>query len=237
LTVKDFALVALVAVMNSLVTLILMYFFWRLLPLDNPDAFSAELPDLFSFIFQMAAMIPFAEIFFYGGHWLMHRPWFWFNIHHWHHIWKAPFVPCAIFCHPLEHIIVNITTVSAGPFLFGAHASVWIVFTVLAIISTCQGHSGWHLPILGSMEEHDFHHLQGLDNMGTLNVMDTVFYTNTVFLQSWQAQIDKNYMTPDYPVDKVIYSNGQASEDQQRLREANDMLYQRVPTVVPASDV
>ena len=51
-----------------------------------------------------------------------------------------------------------------GPLLQGSHVTVWWLWSFLAILETLHGHSGWHLPYLGTMEGHDYHHKQGMQS-------------------------------------------------------------------------
>jgi hypothetical protein len=96
------------------------------------------------------------------------------------------------------------TDAKMGPLVLGSHASVWILWTFLSTLDTVHGHSGWHLPLLGSSEGHDYHHWQGNDNMGVLGVLDSYYGTNTNYNASWRKTVDVNYSTPDYPVDKIL---------------------------------
>ena len=59
----------------------------------------------------------------------------------------------------MEFLIGNVPILALGPLVLGMHITVWIVFVIAATVSTCHGHSGWHFPLLGSMEAHDYHHV------------------------------------------------------------------------------
>lgn len=95
-------------------------------------------------------------------------------------------------------------TAQLGPLICGSHVTIWIFYTFISTIDTVHGHSGWHLPFLGSSEAHDYHHWQGNDNLGVLDVLDTYYGTNTVYNASWRKTLDVNYSSPDYPVDKIL---------------------------------
>lgn len=91
---------------------------------------------------------------------LFHHPRIYKYVHKIHHEWTAPVGITSISCHPLEHYIVNLSPLAAGPLLMGSHLSVaWLWYT-LAILNTTVTHSGYHLPFLPSPEAHDFHHLK-----------------------------------------------------------------------------
>lgn len=81
-------------------------------------------------------------------------------IHKQHHEWTAPIAVTAMYCHPLENIGSNLLPPFLGVFIMGSHvATAWIWFS-LAILSTLNAHSGYHLPFFPSPEAHDFHHLK-----------------------------------------------------------------------------
>lgn len=44
----------------------------------------------------------------------------------------------------------------------------------------------------------------GVDNLGTLAVLDYFYGTNKHFLSSYQCTVDHGYSSPDYPVDKLL---------------------------------
>ena len=81
-------------------------------------------------------------------------------IHKTHHEWTAPVGIVSVYCHPLEHVVVNLMPVCAGPVLMGSHLSVVLLWYSLAILNTTVSHCGYHLPFLPSPEGHDFHHLK-----------------------------------------------------------------------------
>jgi len=94
--------------------------------------------------------------------------------------------------------------------MLGSHLSVWMVWTALATANTIHGHSGWHLPWLGSPEGHDYHHSSGfIDNLGVVGVLDAFFHTDSHWIKSWYMGVDGNYGTNAgaYAVDKIICKN------------------------------
>lgn len=201
---KKYLLGAAVAMVNCVFTLIESVLVCKYFYIISPNGYSKELPHIGTAILQIAAALPITEFTFYFGHKLMHTEFGMKHIHWIHHSWTAPVALAAVFAHPVEHVLVNFSTVLAGPLFTGAHVSVYIVWVFASTVSTCLGHSGWHLPFLGSSEAHDYHHIQGLDNLGTLGILDVALHTNQTYIKSPQAQVDKNYGGPDYPVDKAI---------------------------------
>lgn len=58
---------------------------------------------------------------------LFHHPKLYKWVHKTHHEWTAPVGVSSIYCHPLEHAVVNLFPVVAGPALTGSHLSVaWL---------------------------------------------------------------------------------------------------------------
>ena len=91
---------------------------------------------------------------------LFHHPSIYRHIHKIHHEWTAPIGIVSIYAHPLEHLIANVLPVAMGPIVMGSHiATSWMWFT-MALLTTVNTHSGYHLPFMPSPEAHDFHHLK-----------------------------------------------------------------------------
>ena len=91
---------------------------------------------------------------------LFHNRFLYKRFHKRHHEWQAPIAVTAIYAHPLEHAGSNLLPPFLGPLILGSHiATSWLWFS-LAILSTLNAHSGYHLPFFPSPEAHDFHHLK-----------------------------------------------------------------------------
>ena len=191
----------------ALLNQMIAYQLLRLIPynLINPDMFSQTLPSAATAILSLGTYAVAAELWFYSFHRLFHKYDFLYNTFHaQHHSISAPTSIAAIYAHPVEHIVVNFPTLCLGPIVCGSHFSLWLLWSFLATISTCHGHSGWHLPFLGSCESHDFHHSYGTENFGTLGIMDKLFDTQKIWNISANKKVDKTYTLPDYPVDKIL---------------------------------
>ncbi|KAK7863568.1 hypothetical protein R5R35_014066 [Gryllus longicercus] len=140
-----------------------------------------ELPTFHWVLAEMAVLILMEEIGFYYSHRLLHSRYLYRFIHKRHHEWTAPIAVTAIYCHPIEHIFSNLLPPLLGVLLMGSHVATAYLWFSLAILSTLNAHSGYHLPFFPSPEAHDFHHLKFNQCFGVLGVLDRLHGTDTVF--------------------------------------------------------
>ena len=89
---------------------------------------------------------------FYYSHWMLHHKKVYEYIHKKHHEWTASVGLTSLYVHPVDHIFSKILPPAVGPLLLGSHvATSWLWFC-LALTSTRNSHSGYHLPFLPSPE-------------------------------------------------------------------------------------
>lgn len=124
-------------------------------------------------------LIPFiviVDLVFYSTHRLLHTPALYAAVHKTHHSFAAPFALAAVYAHPLEHLLSNVLSISAGPLLLGSHPATACAWACIAIVSTTGAHSGFRLP--WTKPQHDFHHESFNFNFGAgLGLFDLLLGT------------------------------------------------------------
>lgn len=160
--------------------------------------FPSLLPSPLSFLYQFSNFLIWEEILFYFSHRLFHTvPYLFRNIHMFHHTYSAPFGIAAIYAHPLEHLVSNVVPVSAGSvwlmlihihylpssylYLLDGHIAITTIWIMAAILSTMTSHSGYCIPGMETPYFHDWHHENGKENFGVLQILDAVFGTDKLF--------------------------------------------------------
>jgi methylsterol monooxygenase len=143
-----------------------------------------ELPNFSRVLIEMTMFALIQEILFYYLHRLFHSGYLYRFIHKKHHEWTAPIALTALYCHPLEQLIVNVLPLFLGVFIVGSHmATIWLWYTIVIMI-VINDHSGYHLPFLRSPEFHDFHHLKFNQCYGVIGVLDRIHGTDVMFHKS-----------------------------------------------------
>jgi sterol desaturase/sphingolipid hydroxylase (fatty acid hydroxylase superfamily) len=106
-------------------------------------------------------------------------------IHKQHHRFVTTCSWAAEFAHPVELLVGNVLPVLSGPLILGAlgapaHPTELFIWLVLALTSTCQGHSGLWYP--GATRGfHDIHHSFNSGEFGTLTEWDAICGTDVVW--------------------------------------------------------
>lgn len=202
----------LVVQFNQLVVGIALSVFWfHLANLRGYDK-SPKLPTFHWVLFELVVCILIEEIGFYYSHRLFHHKSLYKHIHKQHHEWQSPISITALYCHPLEHILSNMGPVVAGPLILGSHPATLILWSSLAVYSTINAHSGYHLPFFMSPEFHDYHHLKFNECYGALGILDQLHGTDKKFRASKASLrnitmltfIPPRQMFPDEPDNKTV---------------------------------
>lgn len=139
------------------------------------------LPEFHWVLLEFAVFLIVEEIGFFYSHKLAHHPKLYRHIHKKHHEWTSPVGLTALYAHPIEHIFSNMLPLSLGPLICGSHIATGWLWTMAAIASTINSHSGYHFPFMPSPEAHDFHHLKFNQCYGVIGVLDYLHGTDLLF--------------------------------------------------------
>lgn len=118
------------------------------------------------FLLHFPCYVAIIEVLFYASHRLLHVPALFPWVHKMHHAFTAPFAIAAVYAHPLEHLVSNILSISAGPLVMGSHPISGCLWGLVCILSTTAAHGGFAFDAHVSRPQHDVHHQQFDKNYG-----------------------------------------------------------------------
>lgn len=147
-----------------------------------------SLPTVFEVIWQTVFFMIMDDLTFYWSHRFLHWNKIYPYIHKIHHKYINTVSIASEYAHPLEFAIGNVLTANSGPLLLGrmTHQYTVVMWIILRIAETTDGHSGYEfswspfrlLPMSGSSEYHNFHHLNFKGNYSSFfTYLDKMFGT------------------------------------------------------------
>ena len=107
-----------------------------------------------------------------------------FKFHRQHHDFRVTHASIAIACHPLEHLLVNLTALALPPAILGTPMTMTMLWYAVVSLNTSVTHCGylfpwerWGLKSPGVFA-HGAHHWYVTVEYGTLGLLDHVLKTN-----------------------------------------------------------
>lgn len=151
---------------------------WGLRGFSSEEERLSTYPTSLELLLSLVVFLLVEEVGFYYSHRLAHHKWLYGWIHKIHHEYKAPVAYTAVYAHPLEHLLVNVAPVIAGPALLGSHPTTATTWIVLALLYTTNSHCGYFFSPYGSPEGHDWHHEKFDEFFGVLGLLDSLHGTD-----------------------------------------------------------
>ena len=129
--------------------------------------FITIISDLYMIIF-------FHTVYFYIVHRLFHLPQL-YKLHKLHHNNIITYPHTALYCHIIEHLLLNCMSVIIGVYIWKCHIYSVFIWVFIFTINTINSHNSISHK---SIKKHDYHHLLHNVNYGSgFNFMDMIFNT------------------------------------------------------------
>jgi methylsterol monooxygenase/4-alpha-methyl-delta7-sterol-4alpha-methyl oxidase len=174
---------------NQLIILPILLFISYIVNKESVVRTSYEtLPSSGEIIWQTTFLMVIEDFTFYWTHRFLHWDKIYAYIHKQHHQYVNTVSIASEYAHPLEFILSNALPSNIGVLILGhrMHLFTLGMWLILRIFETTDGHCGYEfswspyrlLPMSGSSEYHNFHHLNFKGNYGSFfTIWDTVFKT------------------------------------------------------------
>ena len=102
-----------------------------------------ELPSNRSLLLHILGAAVVDEIFFYSAHRLAHHRALYQHVHKIHHQWTAPIALASDYCHPLEHLFVNVLPNISYALIFGMDPFSYLMWWIIVYLGSQTNHSGY----------------------------------------------------------------------------------------------
>ena len=138
------------------------------------------------FFASIGLMLALHDLYFYGMHRLLHRPFMMRHVHAWHHRSTNPTVWTALSFHPIEALFEG-AIVPLSVVVLPMHPAALAIWFVLMLGFNLEGHCGyelraarwrWPRSLLAGSSFHNLHHQNSRHNLGLYTgVWDWLFHT------------------------------------------------------------
>uniref|UniRef100_A0A336L740 CSON001212 protein n=1 Tax=Culicoides sonorensis TaxID=179676 RepID=A0A336L740_CULSO len=130
--------------------------------INSPEIdFVRQVPPMWRITLDFIVFELIREISFYYLHRLFHHPRLYQKYHKMHHEWTSPIAVAAQYCHPLEHLLVNLLPMTIGPFLMCSNVISVAIWYFHSALKTYFDHCGYNFPVflVYDSTKHDYHHM------------------------------------------------------------------------------
>ena len=102
-----------------------------------------SLPTNRSIVLHLLGYALVDEIFFYSNHRIAHHKSLYRHVHKIHHQWTAPIALASDYCHPLEHLLVNVLPNISYGIIVGSDPFTFLLWWLLVYLGSQTNHSGY----------------------------------------------------------------------------------------------
>ena len=156
---------------HNFILLLIVCSLWPLA--RNFGVHNGELPVWYMIIFYLLIFLFVDDFLTYWVHKLLHRGWFYKNIHSVHHQINHPSAMDNAYFHWVEYLLI-VSTGQIAPLLMGAHIYVIWGWLFIRIWQSVVGHCGYVFPwsplkLIPMYEGGDYHYFHHIDQRGNIS--------------------------------------------------------------------